>query len=217
MTISSRVARPLLSGIFIFGGLEAVRNPESKVKKAEKVTKPLAGRIEALPDDAATYVRVNGGIQVAAGVLLALGKFRRLSALVLAGSIIPTTYAGHAFWDELDDEKRAQQKVHLLKNAAVLGGLILAATDTEGAPSASWRIKRRVHRARGGPSKDEVARARKAVHHASKGLSESGAHAWTRVDDAAQKGADVVGKILSSGADLTGSLVSQAQEHLASA
>jgi hypothetical protein len=87
-------------------------------------------------------VRVNGAVQIAGGVLLATGKFRRPAALALAGSIVPTTYAGHRFWEELDPATRAQQKMHFLKNVGLLGGLILAAFDTEGEPSLAWRAKR---------------------------------------------------------------------------
>lgn len=129
-----------------------MRNPDSKVKAAEGVTRRLSERFPALPDDTAALVRLNGGIQIGAAVLMALGKLRRLSALVLIGSIIPTTLAAHRFWDELDDAKRAAQQMQFFKNMGILGGLILAATDTEGAPSVSWRIKRRVGREGGGRS-----------------------------------------------------------------
>jgi hypothetical protein len=87
-------------------------------------------------------VRINGGIQTVAGTMLALGKFRRLSALALAGSLVPTTYAGHRFWEEMDEDRRAQQRIQFLKNAAMLGGLALAATDTGGRPSVPWQARR---------------------------------------------------------------------------
>jgi putative oxidoreductase len=132
--------------MFVTGGWDAFTHPEGKVKAAEKVTGPLAEHVSILPDDTETLVRINGGVQVVAGSLLAVGKFRRLSALALIGSIIPTTYAGHRFWDELDDEKRGQQQVHFLKNLGLLGGLILAAVDTDGAPSMSWRLRRQWQR-----------------------------------------------------------------------
>jgi putative oxidoreductase len=69
---------------------------------------------------------------------MALGKFRRLAALALIGSIIPTTYAGHRFWEERRRD-RAEQRVHFLKSLALLRGLILEAFDTEGAPSLASR------------------------------------------------------------------------------
>ena len=53
-----------------------------------------------------------------------------------------TTAAGHRFWEETDDTTRAQQQIHFLKNLGLVGGLILAAVDTEGRPSLTWRAKR---------------------------------------------------------------------------
>ena len=107
----------------------------------------VSQRVPVLPDDTETVIRINGAVQVVAGGLLAIGKFRRLAALALIGSIVPTTYAGHRFWEETDDATRRQQQVHFLKNLGLLGGLILAAVDTEGAPSLGWRAKRRAREA----------------------------------------------------------------------
>jgi len=38
---------------------------------------------------------------------------------------VPTTLAGHRFWEEEDEAARAQQTVQFLKNAAMMGGLLL--------------------------------------------------------------------------------------------
>jgi putative oxidoreductase len=143
MTISRRVARPLLASMFISGGMDAFQNPESKVKAAEVVTKPLQEKFPALPQATETLVKINGVVQVGAGALLAIGKFRRLAAWALLASIIPTTYAGHRFWEEADEADRKRQQVHFLKNLGLMGGLILAAFDTEGAPSIGWKTRRR--------------------------------------------------------------------------
>jgi uncharacterized membrane protein YphA (DoxX/SURF4 family) len=145
MALTRRIARPLLASIFIVGGLDALRDPGSKTKKARAVTEPLNEHIPPASNvDTETMVRINAGIQVGAGVLLAVGRFRRLACLALMGSIVPTTYAGHRFWEETDDATRAQQRTHFVKNLGLLGGLILAAVDTEGAPSLSWRARRRL-------------------------------------------------------------------------
>jgi uncharacterized membrane protein YphA (DoxX/SURF4 family) len=142
MALSRRFARPLLASIFVVGGWDALWNPEGKVKKAVAVTEPLAQKSGLESLDTEMLVRLNGAVQVGAGVLMAAGRFRRLAALALIGSIIPTTYAGHRFWEELDPTTRSQQKMHFLKNVGLLGGLILAAFDTEGEPSIAWRAKR---------------------------------------------------------------------------
>ena len=219
MTISSRIARPLLASIFVSGGLDAVRNPEGKVKAAETVTGPLTRHISALPDDTALLVRVNGGVQVVAAVLLSIGKFRRISSLALIGSIVPTTLAGHRFWDEVDDEKSAQAQVHFLKNLAVLGGLILAAADTEGEPSVSWRLRRRMQKAGVGFGKQKAVKGRKAKQ-ALRSVSDASEQAWRRLDETAareaSRGAGIANHYLSTGAERASGLLAQAQERLAS-
>lgn len=145
MALSRRIARPLLASIFVVGGFDAVRNPAGKVAKARAVTEPLREETGIAALDTEAVVRVNGFVQIFAGMLLATGRVRRLACFFLMGSLIPTTYAGHRFWEETDETARTQQRMHFLKNLGLLGGLILAAVDTEGAPSLGWRAKRRVH------------------------------------------------------------------------
>ncbi len=120
------VSRPLLAAMFVYGGLDSLRHPATKVAPAERVTRPLSNRLP-LPDDTELLVRVNGGVQVAAGLLLGTGQLKRLSALALAGSLVLTTAAGHRFWDEPDPGRRAQQRIHFLKNLSMLGGLLATA------------------------------------------------------------------------------------------
>jgi uncharacterized membrane protein YphA (DoxX/SURF4 family) len=124
MSISSLVARPLLAGMFVYGGLDAYRNPGGKVPRAEKVAPDIA-RLAGIDADTEQLVQFNGAVQVVAGTTLALGIFPRLSALVLAGSLIPTTLAGHRFWEADDEAARNQQTIQFLKNGAMLGGLLL--------------------------------------------------------------------------------------------
>jgi putative oxidoreductase len=142
MTVVRRLARPMLASMFIVGGLDALRNPKSKVGAAGDVGPAIAAHLPYLPEDTEQLVKINGAAQVGAGVLLALGRFPRLSATVLVGSIVPTTLAGHRFW-EIDDDpgRRAQQKIHFFKNLGLLGGLLLAAVDTEGRPGLAWRAQ----------------------------------------------------------------------------
>ena len=136
----------MIAGMFVVGGLDAFQHPDTKTAKAEKVA-PAVARTFGLPEDTTTLVRVNGAVQVGAGALLAVGRFPRLAALALAGSLVPTTLAGHRFWEETDKQARAMQRTHFLKNVAMLGGLLLAAVDTEGRPSLGWRAHRAAERA----------------------------------------------------------------------
>ncbi len=145
MTVVRRLARPLLAAMFIDGGLDQLRHPSSKLGKAEPLLHKVAGPLH-LPDDPELLIRANGAAMVGAGTLLATGRFPRLSAAGLAASLVPTTVAGHRFWAESDPVQKRNQRTHFLKNLGLLGGLILAAVDTEGKPDLAWRAKRAGHR-----------------------------------------------------------------------
>ena len=142
-----RIARPLLAASFVYGGISTLRDPGSRVPGArpivEQITKTADEQLPVqVPKDVEQWVKIDAGVKVGAGALFALGWFPRLSALALAGSIVPTTLAGHRFWEDTDDEKKFSNQAHFLKNAGLLGGLLIAAVDTEGKPSTGWRVRR---------------------------------------------------------------------------
>jgi len=56
----------------------------------------------------------------------------RIAAAVLAGSLLPTTFGGHPFWQESDKVERVNQRTHFVKNLSILGGLLIAVGDTAG-------------------------------------------------------------------------------------
>ena len=140
----------MLASMFVMGGVSALRNPDQHVKMAGPVTEKLSDAAdEATPDDTASpdekqLVQINGAVQVVAGLALATGRLPRLAALLLAGSLGPTTYAGHRFWEETDKTQRANQQIHFFKNVSMLGGLLLASSTPRasrawpGAPRTRW-------------------------------------------------------------------------------
>lgn len=140
MSIVRRIARPMMAGVFITGGLDALRHPGSRLPAASpflhKIAEPLG-----LPDDPELLIRANAAAMMAGGALLATGRFPRIAAITLIGSMAPTTYAAHAFWSEDDPQARSHQRTQFLKNLAIIGGLVLAAVDTEGKPGVAWRTK----------------------------------------------------------------------------
>ncbi|MDQ1449389.1 MAG: hypothetical protein QOC79_2360 [Actinomycetota bacterium] len=162
MDLVRALARPMLGSMFVYGGLDSLRRPEAKAAKADKVVGPLEDTLsDNLGVDAHTagLVRLNGAVQVAAGLALAAGKLPRVAALALAVSLVPTTLAGHRFWEESDPAARAGQTIHFLKNVSMLGGLLIAADDTGGRPSIPWRIHEAVDHARDGLAHVELAHA----------------------------------------------------------
>ena len=148
MTITRLLARPMLATIFVAGGVNALRNTEGHAAKAKKVTDKVVPAAQKaapqvpIPTDPATLVRINAGAQILAAAALATGRAPRLSATVLAASLVPTTLAGHAFWNETDPQAKNAQRLQFYKNTSVLGGLLLAAVDTEGRPGLAWRARR---------------------------------------------------------------------------
>ena len=107
----------LLGATFIKLGFDAAVNPGPRVGKAAALGLP----------NAELAVRGNGAAMVAGGAALTLDKLPRLAALGLIVSMIPTTLAGHPFWD-FDGAERKAHEVQFLKNAALVGGLLLVLT-----------------------------------------------------------------------------------------
>ncbi|MDT5010034.1 MAG: hypothetical protein QOH57_1651 [Mycobacterium sp.] len=146
-----RVARPLLSAVFISNGVEALRRPE----QAAETARPTAEGLQKLPDsaaakvaqDPATLARVTAGVQIGGGLLLASGKLPRFASAALALSVVPGSLGGHLFWTETDPERKAQQRRDFMTDLSLIGGLVIASVDTEGRPSLGWRGRRAARRA----------------------------------------------------------------------
>lgn len=140
MSLVRRIARPMLASVFVIGGFDQLRKPGGRPQAAV----PLARRISAmtgLPDDPTLLVRVNGAVMMTAGALLASSRMPRTSAAVLAATLVPTTVVGHPFWKKSDAGKRSMDRTQFLKNAGLVGGLLLAVVDTDGKPGLAYRAR----------------------------------------------------------------------------
>ena len=148
MTLTRLIARPMLSTMFVAGGVQALKDTDTAARRAKPVTDKVVPAVQRaapslpIPQDPGTLVRINAAVQITAGLALATGRMPRLSAMALAASLVPTTVAGHRFWEESDPTTKASQRVHFLKNISMLGGLLLAGVDTAGKPGIAWRTRR---------------------------------------------------------------------------
>jgi putative oxidoreductase len=147
------LARVMLSGVFVVSGARNLQNPGRLVAAAKPVTDRVAPLLQKnvhprFPTDAETLVRVNAATQIIGGLMLATGRFARPAALVLAGTLVPVTVAGHPFWKNDDPAARNNNQIHFLKNLGIFGGLLLAAADTEGKPGLRWRAGHRIGHSR---------------------------------------------------------------------
>ena len=183
MSLARRAARAALAASFISGGLDQLRNPQSKAGPASPIAKPIAERVPQLPDDPESLVRLDGAIKVLGGTALVFGPFARPAALLLAGSLVPTTLAGHRFWETTDPDQRVSDRVEFFKNVSLIGGLLIAALDTGGRPSIPWVAGKAVQGAA-----ETVGEAAETVGHAVQGVTGTVAGAAGTVAHGAGRG-----------------------------
>lgn len=130
MTILRFVARPMMASIFFAGASSALKNANAVGAKAQPVAN-IASQALGQEIPAETLVRVNAATQIVAAASLATGRFPRLSAAILAGSLVPTTAVGHQFWNEADPMSKRNQMLHFFKNASIIGGLLMSTLDPD--------------------------------------------------------------------------------------
>jgi uncharacterized membrane protein YphA (DoxX/SURF4 family) len=140
----------MLSAVFIGQGVDSLLNP----KKAAQAAAPAVDGLQALPDpvssrvptDPETFAKINAGVQIAGGLLLAAGRAPRVASAALAFTVIPANLGAHMFWAESDPERKAEQRRAFLTDVSLVGGLIIASADTGGKPSLGWRGRRAAER-----------------------------------------------------------------------
>jgi uncharacterized membrane protein YphA (DoxX/SURF4 family) len=148
MSLLRFVARSMLASYFVINGVKALRHPEEFVADAQpladKVLPLLASALPAeargyLPEDTAGFVKCNGALQIVGGLSLATGLGRRLGAGVLALTMVPHVLVANPL--KAKGAERTVVGSQLNKNLALLGGVLLAAQDTEGKPNIAWRVR----------------------------------------------------------------------------
>jgi uncharacterized membrane protein YphA (DoxX/SURF4 family) len=141
-----RIARPMLSAVFIARGVDALRSPKPAADAARPTLEGLSKLPDPvgpnMPDNAETVARVTAAVQIGGGLLLATGKLPRVASAALALSVVPGSLGGHAFWSETDPHRKADERRAFITDISLIGGLIIAAVDTEGRPSLGWRGRR---------------------------------------------------------------------------
>lgn len=115
------LARPILASLFVNGAYNQLSNPDGAAPIVEKWFGQLG---VDLPLEPRQVVQANGLVMAVAGAGLSLGVAPRACAAVLAGALVPTTLAGHAFWEIEDPKARYMQRNAFFANVAALGGLL---------------------------------------------------------------------------------------------
>lgn len=143
MSVLRFAARTMLASYFVINGLKAVRTPAAFADEAGPIVEKVVPSVRRLlPDEAASFLptdttgvaRVLGAAQIAGGLSLATGIGRRIGAALLAVTMLPRVATNNPLKAAGDDRAR------LSADVALLGGVALAAMDTEGQPNLAWRV-----------------------------------------------------------------------------
>lgn len=131
----------MLAAGYISNGVDRLRRPEAAAASIGPLLNMARKRID-VPIDAPTLARATGAAQVAAGSLLAIGRFPRVSATILVGTYLLDTVGERIAADKTTskDDKRARTERTLIRTS-MLGGALLASVDTAGKPGLWWRTQ----------------------------------------------------------------------------
>lgn len=136
------IARPLLASSFIYDGVQAARKPSEHVTAAKTGSAVATRALGAEPlseKQVTALVRAHGIATATAGVLLALGKAPRASAITLALLTLPLAVVNQPF--TAPKGERAARTDRFLHNLASVGAALIAGVDLEGRPGLSWRVQ----------------------------------------------------------------------------
>lgn len=111
------IIRALVAAPFVVLGAQAAQEPGGRVDLARDLGVPG-------PEFA---VRANGIGMVVGGLVVGFGIAPRPAALLVAALMVPTTLAGHAYWEHDDPSARNANRIHFLKNVGLVGGLLAVA------------------------------------------------------------------------------------------
>src|SRR5919106_2029829 len=70
-------------------------------------------------------VPLSGGAIVVGGLMVALGIWADLGALILAAFVVSIAPIMHAFWKEQDQQMKGIQQAQFMKNIALAGGALI--------------------------------------------------------------------------------------------
>jgi putative oxidoreductase len=70
-------------------------------------------------------VPLSGVMAVVGALFVILGIWADLGALLLIAFLLPVAFFMHAFWRETDEQMKANQMAHFMKNMALAGGALI--------------------------------------------------------------------------------------------
>jgi putative oxidoreductase len=130
--ITTLAGRILISVMFLISGFFKVGGYAQIVGYATAVHLPAPGVAIALA----------AAVELACGLAILAGFKTRFAAWLLFLYLIPVTYFFHNFWAVQGQEQQTQM-INFLKNAAIMGGLLVLAVNGAGAYSADRALAKK--------------------------------------------------------------------------
>lgn len=114
MELIELIGRLVFVGMFVLSGITHFAKREAYVAYTRSMGGPA-------PE---VMVPATGVMLFAGGVMIALGVWADLGALLLVAFLIPTAYFMHAFWKVDDQQMRQNQQAHFMKNLSLAGAAL---------------------------------------------------------------------------------------------
>ena len=122
--------RILMSVLFLVSGFFKLGAYSQMVGYAASKGLPMAG----------VAVACAAVLELAGGLAILIGFQTKIAAWLLFLYLIPTTFYFHNFW-AMQGMEQQNNMVHLLKNVAIMGGLVILAANGPGPYSIDSRAK----------------------------------------------------------------------------
>lgn len=125
MEIIALIGRILLLPLFVGSGLNHLTQTQGMSGYAQS---------KGVPQGAASaLVVISGLVMIVGAVLVALGVWGDLGALLLVIHLVPAAFVMHAFWKESDPQAKMAEQAQFMKNIALAGAaLVLLAVFATG-------------------------------------------------------------------------------------
>ena len=115
MSLIFLIGRVIFGGYFVMAGYNHYKhlNNMAGYAASKGVTSPKFA------------VRFSGLLALIGGALIVLGVWPGIAILSLLVFMIPVTYMMHPYWKEKDASMRTNDRMAFMKNAAIIGALLM--------------------------------------------------------------------------------------------
>ncbi|MUK02183.1 DoxX family membrane protein [Vibrio cholerae] len=144
MTLVRVIARPLIASSFVFSGVDRLRSAGATAPQLKPVLASVAKVVPAaasVTGNEKLVGQVLGATQVGAALLLGIGRFSRVAALLLTVTATVNALVDYRSGDASTPEGKKARRTQLLKNLSLIGAVLLATVDTNGRPGIAWRAE----------------------------------------------------------------------------